>query len=71
MKQKVKEENEKAGLKFNIQKNKDHGIQSHHFMASRGGKSGTSVRFHFLGLQMQTVTAAMKLTEACSLEEKL
>ena len=68
---KVKEDSEKAGLKFNIQKNKDHGIQSHHFMASRGGKSGTSVRFHFLGLQMQTVTAAMKLTEACSLEEKL
>ena len=25
---KVKEESEKAGLKFNIQKNKDHGIQS-------------------------------------------
>ena len=35
----VKEENEKAGLKLNIQKKKkDHGIQSHHFMASRWGK---------------------------------
>ena len=32
---KVKEESEKAGLKFNIQKNKDHGIWSHHFMANR------------------------------------
>ena len=32
---KVKEETEKAGLKLNIQKNKDHGIQSHHFMANR------------------------------------
>ena len=32
---KVKEESEKAGLKLNIQKNKDHGIQSHHFMANR------------------------------------
>ena len=42
MKQKVKEENEKAGLKFNIRKNEDHGIQSHHFMANRGGKSGSN-----------------------------
>ena len=31
---KVKEESEKAGLKLNIQKNEDHGIQSHHFMAN-------------------------------------
>ena len=31
---KVKEENEKAGLKLNIQKNVDHGIQSYHFMAN-------------------------------------
>ena len=30
---KVKEENEKAGLKLSIQKT-DHGIQSHHFMAA-------------------------------------
>ena len=29
---KVKEKSEKAGLKPNIQKTKDHGIQSHHFM---------------------------------------
>ena len=32
---KVKEESERAGLKLNIQKNEDHGIQSHHFMANR------------------------------------
>ena len=32
---KVKEEREKAGLKLNIQKNEDHGIRSHHFMANR------------------------------------
>ena len=32
---KVKEESEKAGLKLKLQKNKDHGIQSHHFMANR------------------------------------
>ena len=31
---KVKE-SEKAGLKLNIQKNEDYGIQSHHFMANR------------------------------------
>ena len=30
---KVKQENEKPGLKLNIQKNWDHGIRSHHFMA--------------------------------------
>ena len=30
---KLKEESEKVGLKLNIQK--DHGIQSHHFMANR------------------------------------
>ena len=34
----VKEESEKAVLKFNIQKNEDHGIQSHHFVATRWGK---------------------------------
>ena len=36
---KEKEENEKAGLKFNIQKTY-HGIWSHHFMANRWGNSG-------------------------------
>ena len=39
---KVKEENEKVGLKLNIQKTKeDHGIWSHHFMGNRNsGNSG-------------------------------
>ena len=32
---KVKEESENAGLNINIQKNKDHGIWFHHFMANR------------------------------------
>ena len=32
---KVKKKNEKAGLKLSIQKNKDHGIWSHHFIANR------------------------------------
>ena len=48
---KVKEEHEKAGLKLNIQKNKDHGIWSHHFMANRWGNNGNSQRLYFLGLQ--------------------
>ena len=48
---KVKEENEKAGLKLNIQKNEDHVIWSHHFMANRWGNNGNSDRLYFLGLQ--------------------
>ena len=32
---KVKEGSEKVGIKLNIQKNKDRGIWSHHFMANR------------------------------------
>ena len=39
---KVKEESEKVGLKLNIQKTKDHGIWSHHFMGNRWGNSGNS-----------------------------
>ena len=35
---KVKEESEKAGLKLNIQKNKDYGTCSHQLMANRWGK---------------------------------
>ena len=31
--------------------NKDHGIQSHHFMGNRWGNSGNSVRLYFWGLQ--------------------
>ena len=46
---KVKVETEKVGLKLNIQK--DHGIQSHHFMGNRWGNSGNSVRLYFFGLQ--------------------
>ena len=48
---KVKEESEKVGLKLNIQKTKDQGIWSHHFMGNRWGKSGNSVRLYFWGLQ--------------------
>ena len=45
---KVKEESEKAGLKLNIQKTKDHGIWSHRFMANRWGNNE---RLYFLELQ--------------------
>ena len=48
---KVKEESEKADLKLNIQKNEDHVIQSHHFMANRWGNNRNSDRLYFLGLQ--------------------
>ena len=46
----VKEENKKASLKLNIRKNEDHGFQSHHFMANRRGKGGSSDKFPLLGL---------------------
>ena len=46
----MKEESGKAGLKFSIQKAK-YDIQFHHFMANRRGKSGSSDKFYFLGLQ--------------------
>ena len=68
---KVKEESEKVGLKLNIQKTK--------IMASRpitswqiDGETMETVRDYFGGLQkLQMVTAAMKLKDTCSLEEKL
>ena len=70
---KVKEESEKVGLKAQHSENKDHGIWSHHFMANRWGNSGNSVRLYFWGApkSLQMVTAAMKLKDAYSLEEKL
>ena len=45
---KMKQESEKAGLKLNILKNEDHGIQSHHFMANRGGTMDTVTDLIFL-----------------------
>ena len=66
---KVKEESEKVGLKLNIQKTK--------IMASGPITSwqidGETVSDFILGApkSLQMVTAAMKLKDACSLEEKL
>ena len=70
---KVKEESEKVGLKFNIQKTKIHGLWSHHFMANRWGNSGNSDRLYIWGTlkSLQMVTEAMKLKDTCSLEENL
>ena len=69
---KVKEESEKVGLKLNIQKMK---IMSSSPITSWqiDGESGNSGWLYFGGLQksLQMVTAAMKLRDACSLEEKL
>ena len=78
---KVKEESEKVGLKFNIQNTKDHGIWPHQFMANRKENNGSSERLLFIYLfiylfcgeapkSLQVVTAAMKLKDSCSLEEK-
>ena len=48
---KVKEESGKSWLKTQYSENKDHGIQSHHFVGNRWGNSGNSVRLSFWGLQ--------------------
>ena len=69
---KVKEESEKVGLKLNIQKTK--------IMASGpitswqiDGEAVDTVTDFILGApkSLQRVTAAMKLKDSCSLEEKL
>ena len=69
---KGKEESEKVCLKINIQ-NKDHRIQSHHFMENRWGNNGNTESLYFWGApeSLQMVTAVMKLKDTYSLEEKL
>ena len=69
---KVKEENEKVGLKLNIQKTK---IMEAGPITSWqiDGETMETVRDYFLGApkSLQMVTTAMKLKDTCSLEEKL
>ena len=48
---KVKEESGKSWLKAQHSEKKDHGIQSHHFMANRRRNSGNSGRLNFVGFQ--------------------
>ena len=43
----MEEESEKPGLKVNIQKNKDHGIWSHHFIVNKWGNNGNNDRLFF------------------------
>ena len=68
---KVKEKSEKIGLKLNIQKTKIM-ASGPIFMANRWGNSGNSERLLWGDPKsLQMVTAAMKLKDACSLEENL
>ena len=68
---KVKEETEKVGLKLNIQKTKIM-VSSPITSWQIGGETMETVRdFNFEAPKsLQMVTAAMKLKDACSLEER-
>ena len=64
----------KSWLKTQHSKNEDHGIQSHHFMAKWWINTGNikwQTLFYWVPTSMCTVTEAMKLKEACFLEEKI
>ena len=69
---KAKEESEKVGVKLNIQKTK---IMAFSPITSWqiDGETIETVRDYFGGApkSLQMVTAAVKLQDACSLEEKL
>ena len=69
---KLKEKSEKAGLKLNTQKSKII-ASGHHFMANSWGNNGNSKRLllPWSPKSLKLVTAAMKLKETFSLEEKL
>ena len=69
---KVKEESEKAGLKFNTQKPKIMASGPITSWQIDGKTVETVTGFIFLGFKsLQMVTAAMKLKDACSLEERI
>ena len=69
---KVKEESEKAGLKLNIQKTKIMASNPITSWQIDGETMETVTYFIFLAPKsLQMVTAAMKLKDTCSLEEKL
>ena len=69
---KVKEESEKAGLKFNNPKMKIMASGPITSWQIDGETMETVTDFIFLGSKIKwTVTAAMKLVDACSLDEKL
>ena len=68
---KVKEESEKSGLKISIQKTKI--LESGPITSWQidGETMETVTDFSWVPKSLQMVTAAMKLKDACSLEEKL
>ena len=69
---KVKEESEKAGLKLNIQKTKIVASSPITSWQIDGETLETVIDFIFLGSKItMMVTAAVKLKDTCSLEEKL
>ena len=69
---KVKEQSEKAGLKLNIQKTKTMATSPITSWQIDGEPMKTVTDFIFLVLiSLQMVTAAIKLKDACPLEEKL
>ena len=69
---KVKEESEKTGLKLSIQKTQIMASSSITSWQIDGEKMERVTDFIFLGSKsLWAVTAAMKLKDACSLEEKL
>ena len=67
----VKEESEKAGLKLSIQKMNIMASSPITSQQIDGEKNERSGRFSLASESLQTVTVAMKLKDACSLEEKL
>ena len=69
---KLKGKNEKAGLKFNIHKTKiltSYPITS--WQTDGGNNRNRERLFSWAPKSLLTVTAALKLKDACSLEEKL
>ena len=69
---KVKEESEKVGLKLNIQKTKIMGSSPINSWQIDGETMETGqILFSWAPKSLQMVTAAMKLKDTCSFEEKL
>ena len=68
---KVKEDSEKAGLKLNIQKTKIVASGPITSWQRDGETTETVIDFIWAPKSLQMVIAAMKLKDACSLQEKL
>ena len=68
---KVKQESERVGLKLNIQKTKIMASSTISVWQIDGETMETVTDFIFSGCKITADGAAMKLKDACSLEEKL